>query len=272
MFRPIFLSTLLLFLWPSMAAANDYKPISPWNVHYGEASCDLKRNFNNGADHALLQISQTFDIGGASFYIVTRPVTKKRYWEAPVRFTLEETGETLQATGQFLRNRKEDLLIWQVYGFDFAMLEKVKSNATLRVQTEELPEITLKLTSMEAVNNALLTCQKNLYETFGLDFEEIFSLSRQPKPARGPGRWVNVLDYPTEALRRGLEGTTHFVVSVNPQGKPAGCTILRSSGHTILDEQTCAALSGRAKFEPALDQNGQPAYGNWVAKVRWEIP
>ncbi|MEO0441628.1 MAG: TonB family protein [Pseudomonadota bacterium] len=272
MIRLLSLIVLLLLYLPTAATASEYQPISPWNVHYGEISCDLKRNFNNGSDHALLQISQTFHIGGASFYLVTRPLTKERYWEAPVTITLDETGETHLAKGQFLRNRKENLLIWQVYGFDTAILENLEANATLRVQTEKLPEIALKLTSMEAVNNALLTCRKNLYETFGLDFGEVSSLSRQPQPARSPGRWVNVLDYPLEALRRGLEGTTHFMISVDPQGKPLGCNILRSSGHSVLDEQACAALTARAAFEPALDKNGRPAFGNWVSAVRWELP
>lgn len=88
-----------------------------------------------------------------------------------------------------------------------------------------------------------------------------------PEPA---GRWgVSVDDYPAEALRSGLQGTTRFDIAVNEAGKATGCTIVKSSGHAVLDQQACTVLMRRAKFKPARDDAGNPVAGSWRHLVVW---
>jgi protein TonB len=39
-----------------------------------------------------------------------------------------------------------------------------------------------------------------------------------------------------------------------------------------LDDATCKNIQRRARFEPALDGNGNPTTGRWGSSVRWVIP
>jgi TonB family protein len=95
-------------------------------------------------------------------------------------------------------------------------------------------------------------------------------LTAAATPPEPSGRWgVSVDDYPAEALRNKAQGTTRFEVAVDADGKATGCTILKSSGHASLDQQTCAVLMSRARFKPARDDAGNPVAGTWRHLVVW---
>ncbi len=267
---------VLLFCVPtaifSTVRAEVYQPHSPWNIDYGKASCDLKRIFKSETNQVQLQITQSFDLGGASFYLVMKPADKKRYWETEVNFSIDETGAKLRANGQFLRIRDENLLVLQIHGFEINFLENLPIDATLRLKAKRHPEIALKLTGMNAVDDALKQCQRNLYEAFGVDYNQVELLQRQPRPSRNPGRWVEAIDYPTEALKKNWEGTVRFMLHIDARGQPEKCTILESSGHQSLDDHACKMLRKRARFVPALNKDGLPVKSNWISAVRWHIP
>ena len=60
----------------------------------------------------------------------------------------------------------------------------------------------------------------------------------------GPG------DYPSEALRRGQQGTVRFNVTVGTTGRVTACTITQSSGFEQLDEGTCRLARARLRLNP----------------------
>lgn len=93
-----------------------------------------------------------------------------------------------------------------------------------------------------------------------------------PIPRGNPGNWANTNDYPSVALQREMEGTTGFRVTVSPDGRVTDCTIVSSSGSAELDAATCTNVSRRARFEPALDPQGNPTIGNYANRIRWQIP
>ena len=97
----------------------------------------------------------------------------------------------------------------------------------------------------------------------------------KPKAAapRGtPARWVTTDDYPSRDLREENEGTTFFRAVVGTNGRVSACEIVRSSGHPGLDAATCKAVTARARFEPATDENGEKIVGTYSNSVRWQIP
>lgn len=96
--------------------------------------------------------------------------------------------------------------------------------------------------------------------------------SRAAKPKNNPGAWATTTDYPSRALNQGREGTTGFRVSVGPDGKVTDCQITSSSGHGDLDAATCANVKRRARFDPALDNSGNPTSGSYGNRVTWRIP
>jgi len=91
-------------------------------------------------------------------------------------------------------------------------------------------------------------------------------------PRNDPGRWALTDDYPARDLREGNEGTTSFRVVIGTNGKVNACEIVRSSGHPGLDAAACKAVSARARFAPATDENGATVVGTYANTVRWQIP
>jgi len=95
---------------------------------------------------------------------------------------------------------------------------------------------------------------------------------RSASPRNSPGSWAMTDDYPARDLHEGNEGTTAFRVTIGANGRVAGCETVRSSGHPGLDAATCKAVTARARFAPATDENGNTVAGTYSSSVRWQIP
>lgn len=96
---------------------------------------------------------------------------------------------------------------------------------------------------------------------------------REPKPRPlNEGPWFATSDYPAEALKGHLEGKVGFALDVAVDGTVTACHIVSSSGHTVLDDATCALLRGRAHFKPALNPDGVPVPSNYTNSVDWMLP
>lgn len=91
-----------------------------------------------------------------------------------------------------------------------------------------------------------------------------------PVPTISPP-WVEGDDYPVRAFERRWQGDTLFEVSVDTYGRPIACTIVKSSGHSILDDRACAIAVRRARFRPARDSSGAPAYGVFRSRLNWAV-
>lgn len=95
---------------------------------------------------------------------------------------------------------------------------------------------------------------------------------RNPSPANDRANWVTTVDYPARDLRLGHTGTTKYRVVISSSGKVQSCEITGSSGYAGLDEATCKSVSRRARFEPAINANGEKIVGTWSGSVSWRIP
>ena len=72
-----------------------------------------------------------------------------------------------------------------------------------------------------------------------------------PAPRGNPSRWITDNDYRTSWITRGYSGVAGFTLSIDAGGRVAGCSITRSTGHSVLDQATCSLLERRARFEPS---------------------
>jgi protein TonB len=62
--------------------------------------------------------------------------------------------------------------------------------------------------------------------------------------------------YPPEAIRNGLTGTVELEILVGTDGKPLEATVVRSSGHRVLDQAARKVVLSRWRFQPAV-RDGQ---------------
>ena len=95
---------------------------------------------------------------------------------------------------------------------------------------------------------------------------------KAPIPLDSPGKWATSADYPASELRREIEGTARFRVTVGTDGRVRNCEIVASSGSSGLDRATCENVARRARFKPATDETGATVSGSYSNAIRWEIP
>ena len=78
-------------------------------------------------------------------------------------------------------------------------------------------------------------------------------------------------DYPPSSLREEAQGTTATRISVGPDGRVTDCQVTGSSGNAALDQAACRNIQRRARFEPALDRDGNPTASSYSKRVRWQL-
>lgn len=95
------------------------------------------------------------------------------------------------------------------------------------------------------------------------------SLAKPPRPLGSYGNWFS---YPSEALRFDLEGRSEFSLRIGADGVVKSCEVTVSSGHDVLDAQTCTSAMRRGRFSPATNETGQAIEGVWSSAVSWKLP
>lgn len=78
-------------------------------------------------------------------------------------------------------------------------------------------------------------------------------------------------DYPPRALREEVEGTVGVRVTVTADGRATGCSVTASSGNSDLDAGACRSLERYGRFEPALDDAGNPTSASWSTRITYRL-
>ncbi|MEV5023476.1 energy transducer TonB [Sphingobium sp. LMA1-1-1.1] len=91
-------------------------------------------------------------------------------------------------------------------------------------------------------------------------------------PLVSPGTWLTDADYPRDAARAQIDGTTAFRLELDKAGVPQRCTITSSSGSALLDNATCDKLMIRARFTPAKDARGRAIADVYNGRITWRLP
>ena len=78
--------------------------------------------------------------------------------------------------------------------------------------------------------------------------------------------------YPPTALARGEEGKVDFELEIDRDGFMRSCQIVRGSGHSNLDAETCRFLIAYGKVSPLKDVDGRTKSGVINGFMNWRLP
>nr|WP_294850909.1 energy transducer TonB [uncultured Sphingomonas sp.] len=78
--------------------------------------------------------------------------------------------------------------------------------------------------------------------------------------------------YPQRALAAREEGSVLFKVKLDDGGHATECFVTGSSGHKLLDDETCDLILRYAKFNAMQDQNGAKIAPYLEGAVNWKLP
>ena len=96
----------------------------------------------------------------------------------------------------------------------------------------------------------------------------------QPKvPADQSRNWdVFMKLYPKRALAAGEQGLVAFRLTLDRNGQPTECQVTHTSGHKLLDNETCELLMMHAEFKPPKDAQGdRMATFRTEGVINWRI-
>ena len=87
------------------------------------------------------------------------------------------------------------------------------------------------------------------------------------------GSWAARIreNYPARAIRDEIEGRVGVRVTVGTNGRVTACSVSSSSGSSILDDAACEGMQRYARFNPALDDAGNPTTGNWGTTIVYQL-
>ena len=78
--------------------------------------------------------------------------------------------------------------------------------------------------------------------------------------------------YPPRALAAREQGLVGFTIRLDKAGQPTNCEVTHSSGHRLLDEETCALMLIHGVFKPVKDAAGNKTNQVSEGVVNWKIP
>lgn len=101
-----------------------------------------------------------------------------------------------------------------------------------------------------------------------------------PAPSRAKGAtpkgqsgWAARIqsNYPTRAVREEREGRVGVRVTIDAEGRVSACSVTSSSGSPDLDAAACDGMTRYARYNPALDDAGNPTSGNAVTAIVYKL-
>lgn len=87
------------------------------------------------------------------------------------------------------------------------------------------------------------------------------------------GSWAARIqeNYPPRALREEREGRVGVRVSIGPDGRVSSCSVTSSSGSPDLDQAACDGMTRYARYNPALDDAGNPTTGSASTAIVYRL-
>ena len=114
----------------------------------------------------------------------------------------------------------------------------------------------------------------------------VFTRAAPPPPAPAPppskargatpdgqNRWAARIqeNYPARAIRDETEGTVGVRVTIGSNGRVTACSVTGSSGSSVLDEAACDGMTRYARYNPALDDAGNPTTGSASTRIVYQL-
>lgn len=250
-----------------------------WEIGGGDDSCYMAMEYEGPGETLLLFIKYADgQIGSA---ISNYGWSAEKGVGYPISYVLNgvEFGGA-EATGTSGSGRNGFISLFQP---DFETHFRRGSTLHVYLKDERIDQLSLAGTAvaLDALNRCLVEVRaeiaaiKREQERWSHLPKDPFAQRKPPSEAQPRGNqasWVTPGDYPSAALREGRSGRVGYSLQVGTDGRVTKCAITSSSGHDDLDTATCELLQRRARFAPAIGEDGNPIVGSWTRTVNWTIP
>ena len=307
-YKPIAVLAPMAAVIAGPAAAQDapaqLQPSGPWVADFAENHCALRRDFGvEGGERMLIEFRQyrpgnTLDLllGSDSFRATedapqvaflpgeANELGRARSLEAPGGIEGFSGVTTLRPpavegdpdfVGDSILVREDDSSRG-VGSSEWSAEERSAREASItavRIAAGFDWEVVLDTGPLAEAMNAMRVCMADLMQSRGLDPDApVSALSRDAQPVN-LARWARRLqeDYPHSALMSGQQATLRVLLQIDEKGRVSECDVQTDIDPEIFRHTACQRMYRYARFEPALDHEGNPTNGFWSTTVTYQI-
>ena len=99
-----------------------------------------------------------------------------------------------------------------------------------------------------------------------------FAQTPDATTARNAKNWDTLMKlYPPRALAAREQGSVGFAVKLDKDGQPRECQVTHSSGHPLLDQETCQLITLHVVFKPTGAASGSQL-STHQGVINWQLP
>ena len=256
---------LLGLLASPASAAGPLQPTGQWNVDFGDAHCIAMRDYGTKAAPLFLALKPS-PVGDVMQLTVLSASGDKGISQFGGTIAVDEAAPVKVSVLRY--PAKSGGL--RVVAINLApdRFRPVRTASVLGVRSASGVSHRFALTQMAPVAAALDRCVAGLRSAWHIG-QAGGGVSQPAMPKQPLASYFSTNDYPAVAVRSEATGTVAMVTLIDETGKVASCMVTQTSGYASLDAQSCAIISGRAKFDPALGTDGKPAKSGAIQRIRW---
>ena len=269
-------------------AADVYRPAGQWTADYGDDYCRLSRNFSDGPN-AMSVAMERIEPGPAMRLILVGPDLKTYRSAEDIgwHFTPSDTPRKARATHSETADGKQWYNLGQVTiappappvpGTPPKPFDRSAEQAAAKGKTGILLDsgltapVQIETGDLGPPIAALQACADDLAKSWGLDPAKLQGARSPAVPDHGGVGWLpqGTIAFTDFAKLGGASNQVRLMVDAT--GKATSCTIHWATLDATTNQKICQALMDKAKFTPAMDANGQPIAGYWVANPLFLSP
>ncbi len=267
LFRILTITVVVGVVIPPSATAAPLQPTKPWVLEFAEQKCVAAREYGSPGK-PLVVLLKPSPIGNLLQFTLVRPAAGGTAREVSAELQIGDDPPVRLPALAFdhkaakLRSMRISLL--------GETADRLSVARTITIKASGEVDQTFAISPMRDVTTTMKTCVADLRTHWNIDPDKQVKL--RARATANLARFLQDRDYPEMAALRHQGGVVEFALLIDEAGKVADCTVTVPSGVPVLDAQSCAILANRAKFEPAIGNDGKPAKDSAVSRITWKIP
>jgi len=243
-------------------------PTDKWVVDFADSQCTATRNYGS-ADKPLFLLFKPAPMGSVMQVAVLRKGKSGETAQVDAKLSVDQ-GQAIDTSLLAFTARKQGRRV-NVINLQLDTFDQVREAKVLSISAAGEVNESFALTDVVPLMKAVDMCLADLRRVWNVGEAHNGRIKEGGGPKANLGSYFNADDYPDVAISGGETGTVELAMLIDEAGKIADCTVVATSGAAALDAQSCAVLTERAKFRPAVGNDGKPVKSSLTQRIRWDL-
>lgn len=267
--RHISLMALTLAI-PAMPASA-VEPLSDWKIEPSDARCVAVRQYGT-SDKPIKLALKAPPTGKAMQLAVIRHAFRKNSAQTGATVTIDGQPFQTYALGYPLgypaKASKQSVYLIHLPPAA-AIAVRDASNLSVSVKGGLVDQFPLH--NLKDAWAKMDTCLERLRATWNVGEDGTARIATPASEIVPLAGVFSSMDYPMQAVRLGFSGRTSVLLLIDEAGIVKDCTLTESSGMAVINSRTCALITYKARFKPAIGKAGKPTRSSWEQSINWRL-